>query len=63
MCEDGTPRWHLSTRDGWQVNGMADGATLMLKASHFEGRDENHFVRADHYRRSIVIRDHFSEVP
>ncbi len=35
MCEDGEPRWHLSTRDGWMVIGSADGKTLMMKASHF----------------------------
>lgn len=35
MCEDGRPRWHVSTREGWQVTGMADGLTLSMKASHF----------------------------
>ena len=34
MCEDGSPRWHLSTREGWQVTGLNDGAVLSLDASH-----------------------------
>jgi hypothetical protein len=32
---DGRPRWHMATREGWQITGSADGLTLMLKASHF----------------------------
>lgn len=35
MCDDGEPRWHASSRDGWEVTGMADGTTLSMKASHF----------------------------
>lgn len=35
MCDDGYPRWHEATREGWQVVGSADGMTLMMKASHF----------------------------
>ncbi|WP_027237828.1 hypothetical protein [Leisingera caerulea] len=35
VCEDGKARWHVATRDGWQVTGAGDGATLMMKASHY----------------------------
>jgi len=35
VCDDGQPRWHESTREGWEVVGSANGATLTMKASHF----------------------------
>jgi hypothetical protein len=35
ICDDGYPRWHEATREGWQVIGSANGGTLMMKAAHF----------------------------
>lgn len=35
LCDDGVRRWHLATREGWQVTGLDDGTTLMLTADHF----------------------------
>lgn len=35
LCDDGYPRWHEATPDGWQVVGHANGATLTMKAAHF----------------------------
>lgn len=35
MCEDGKLRWHLSTREGWQVTGLEDGSNLSLDAAQF----------------------------
>lgn len=35
QCDDGRVRWHLSTRDGWQVCGLDDGILLALDVAHF----------------------------